>query len=156
MTRLTALTGLLVLISWTGIATAQGSVYKWVDPAGVTHYSDQPPADTAAEELAIRVRRTDRAALQTRLRDQAAMNEAVGLRESQEAADAAEAANEREQVRAERRDICRQAQDRVAKYSTARRLYKPGPDGERIYLTDAEIDAERAAALRAVDEWCSD
>ena len=42
----------------------------------------------------------------------------------------------------------------MAKYEQARRIYRPGPEGQRIYLTDEELDAERANARRAVGEWC--
>jgi len=39
---------------------------------------------------------------------------------------------------------------------TARRLYEPGgAEGERRYLSDAEIDAARTDAKRLVDEFCS-
>ena len=67
--------------------------------------------------------------------------------------DAAKA--ERLKVLAEREAFCAAAKDRMAKYGSAQRLYKPGPDGERIYLTDEELDVERANASRAVDQSCS-
>ena len=58
MKRLTAASGLLVLGlagAFSAVAMAQESpVYKWVDAQGVPHYSDQPPADSSAEEMAIR------------------------------------------------------------------------------------------------------
>jgi hypothetical protein len=37
----------------------------------------------------------------------------------------------------------------------ARRLYEPGSgEGERRYLSDAELDAARANARQAMDEFC--
>ena len=35
-------------------------------------------------------------------------------------------------------------------------LYKPGPNGERVYLTSEELDVERANANRAVEKFCSE
>lgn len=148
--------GVLALFLATGIAGAQDAVYKWVDDNGVPHYSDQPPMGTSVEAMDIRVRRTDRGALQARSRDREILDEAAGIREQQEAGEAADAEAERQRVLAERRAGCEGAKERASKYANARRLYKPGPDGERLYLSDEEIDAERASALRAVDEWCSE
>ena len=143
-----------------GAAGAQDAVYKWVDADGVPHYSDQPPmgvsGSTSVEAMDIRVRRTNPGAVQARVREREILDEAADIRERQEAGEAADAAAERERVLAERRSSCEQAKERASKYANARRLYKPGPDGERIYLSDEEIDAERASALRAVDEWCSE
>jgi len=42
----------------------------------------------------------------------------------------------------------------VTKYTEARRLYRDVGDGEREYLSDAEVDAERSDSVRAVNEWC--
>jgi hypothetical protein len=50
---------------------------------------------------------------------------------------------------------CSEAQERYKKYIESRRLYKPGKDGERTYLTDQEIDAERLNAKREVDATCN-
>ena len=49
---------------------------------------------------------------------------------------------------------CRAANARLSKYKSARKLYRERSDGEREYLNDAELDAERAEAARAVDELC--
>ena len=159
MKRLSAPAGLLVLcIAGVAASTAvaqEASVYKWVDAQGVPHFSDQPPLDSSAEELAIRFRKTDKAALQARVQAESELDAAAAIREdlTQTEADAAKA--DRLKVLAEREAVCASAKDRMAKYGSAQRLYKPGPDGERIYLTDEELDVERANASRAVDQACS-
>ncbi len=38
------------LAGWCTIATAQQTVYKWTDEAGVVHFSDQPPPKTTNVE----------------------------------------------------------------------------------------------------------
>ncbi|MSR09871.1 MAG: DUF4124 domain-containing protein [Gammaproteobacteria bacterium] len=159
MKRPSAPVGSLVLcIAWFAASTAvaqESSVYKWVDAQGVPHFSDQPPPDSSAEELAIRFRRTDKAALQARVEAESELDAAAAVREDLTQTEAAAAKADRRKVLAEREVICAAARDRMANYGRARRLYKPGPDGERIYLTDEELDVERANASRAVDQACS-
>lgn len=160
MQRLIPASSLLVLLASAVIATPalaqQATVYKWTDDQGVPHYSDQPPANAASEALPIRYRRTDKAAVQNRLKADEAQEGAENLREDQQdAADASEA-TQREKDLAERASTCKQAQERVANYTQAQKLYKPGPNGDRVYLTDEELDAERADAQRVMEEWCSD
>lgn len=138
------------------LAVAQeSSVYKWLDSQGVPHYSDQPPADVDSTELPIRFRRTDQGILQASTKAKAELGAATEFREGQEADANAAAEADRQKLLAERANNCKLSRERVAKYSTAMRLYRPGPNGERVYLTDEELDAERADANRAVDQWCS-
>jgi hypothetical protein len=161
MQRLIPASSLLVLVLASTVMMTPGlaqqaTVYKWTDDQGVTHYSDQPPLDIASEALPIRYRRTDKAAVQNRLKANEAQDGAESLREDQQDAAEATEATQREKDLAERAATCKQAQDRVANYTQAQRLYKPGPNGDRIYLTDEELDAERADAQRVMEEWCSD
>lgn len=149
----------ILFLSWAlwGPALAQeASVYRWVDAQGIVHYSDQPAADSSAQELSIRYRKTDRGALQARSQAKAEIDAAGRVREGQESDADAAAEADRQKVLAERATNCKAAKDRVAKYSTALRLYKPGPNGERVYLTSEELDVERAEANRTVGQWCND
>jgi hypothetical protein len=45
----------LVILLATGITHAQDKVYRWKDADGVTHYSDEPPAQGSAEEFEVNV-----------------------------------------------------------------------------------------------------
>jgi hypothetical protein len=159
MKRLSVASALLVLgmaAALTSVAVAQeASVYKWVDAQGIPHYSDQPPADISSTELPIRFRRTDHGIIQARAQDKAELEAASAIREGQEADVAAAAEADRQRLLAERASNCEMSRERVAKYSNAMRLYRPGPNGERVYLTNEELDAERADANRAVDQWCA-
>lgn len=160
MKRLTAacallVTGLVGALAPTVALAQESSVYKWVDSQGIPHYSDQPPADTESTELPIRFRRTDQGILQASSKAKAELGAAAEFREGQEADANAAAEADRQKLLAERASNCKLSRERVAKYSTAMRLYRPGPNGERVYLTSEELDAERADANRAVDEWCS-
>jgi hypothetical protein len=51
---------------------------------------------------------------------------------------------------------CEESRQRYESYMNARRLFEPGTvEGERRYLSDAEIDAARADARKVMDEFCS-
>lgn len=62
---------------------------------------------------------------------------------------------EAEKVAADRRANCEKAKKQEEQYSTARRLYRDLPNGERDYLNDKELTQARVDARRQVDEWCS-
>lgn len=161
MQRLTPASGLSVLalasaLVMTPALAQQAAVYKWTDEHGVPHYSDQPPANAESETLPIRYRRTDKTAVQNRLKADEASQAAGNLREEQEEAEEDAAATQREKDLEQRAATCKQARERVTTYNQAQKLYKPGPNGDRIYLTDEELDAERADAQRVMEEWCSD
>jgi len=42
-----------VSMTWAADALAEEEVYRWVDEDGVVHFGDRPPANTAAESVAI-------------------------------------------------------------------------------------------------------
>jgi len=59
-----------------------------------------------------------------------------------------------EDIATARADQCKQARDTYQRYIQSRRLIRKGPDGEQIYLSDAEMDSERLNAKKAADEAC--
>lgn len=160
--------GVVCLCAAAGTALAQDAgVYKWVDANGTVNYGDQPPAGTTAEALPIRSRRSTASAAPGRSARPAA--EATAAAADAADADAASEAtgdeaepggavsdDERDQLLAQRQNNCKLAKQRMASYEQARRIYRPGPGGERVYLTDDELDAERATARVAVAEWCDE
>jgi len=72
-------------------------------------------------------------------------------RKQEQAAEEQTQANKNQQMRTEN---CSKAKTRLFTYETSRRLYRPLENGEREYLTDEELDSERAAAQKLVNEWC--
>lgn len=146
---------LLVIGSIPAIAAAQtASVYKWTDAEGIVNYGSLPPDGSQAERTTIRIRGTDRAAVEAQMANEATTQEATQIRKRQEAGEEANAASDRKEVAAQRAENCRIARDRMSRYSEAHRLYRPGQDGEREYLTSDEIDSERAEAINSVSKWC--
>jgi len=143
----------LLLIS--GMAAAQ-DVYTWVDENGITSFGETPPDNSrSAVRTDVRFSRTDPAAVQARVEEKKAVTDAVSTRKDQQQEDA----DESKQVAAEnervRKQNCQLAMDRAQKYDQAHRLYRATEGGGRDYLTDQELDSERAAANLAVNEWCS-
>lgn len=153
-----ALSAAFALVAAPAIAADEGTVYLWVDKDGTPHYQDRPPEGdvSAAQELSVRYKLTDGQALAAANKRKAELAGAADLREKQQADDKTTEDADRQQVMDERQKGCQSAKDRLAKYETAHRLYKPGPDGKRTYLSDEETDAARAAARRDVDEWCGE
>lgn len=156
-----AIVGLLLSVTLAGqaIGAEQGNVYLWVDKDGTPHYQDRPPegADPeTAKALSLRYRMTDAQAMAAAAKDKAALDDVARLREQQQAEDQGAEQSERDQVAKEREQGCEAARAKSQKYETAHRLYRPGPDGKRTYLTDEEIDAARLQARKDVAEWCGE
>ena len=146
--------GLLSLALVSGMAAAE-DVYKWVDENGITSYGETPPDHLPAELTDIRSARTDKAALQARLGEQTAVSDAVDTRKQDDREAVANAKTTKEANEQIRKQNCQLALDRQTKYDQAHRLYRAMEGGGREYLTDAELDGERAEANLAVNEWCS-
>ena len=128
-------------------------VYRYVDAQGQVQYTDRPQT-LPAERLDIESRRTDIVQLNERIAAQKAQTEAADEARSaaqSQAADTREGAELSAKDKAER---CAQARERFDKYTASHRLYEDLGDGQRRYLSDAEIDAARDGARRAMQELC--
>jgi hypothetical protein len=151
--------GIILSAALPGLAGAadEGTVYLWIDKDGTPHYQDRPPEGAGtAQEMNLRYRLTDGESIAAATKSRAEARDVAGLREEQQAEDAAADAADRQQVLSEREQGCATARERLAKAESAHRLYRPGPDGQRIYLSDEEIDAARLEARRTVEEWCGE
>jgi hypothetical protein len=152
MFRFVAITSLTVA----GICgVARADVYRWTDDHGEPHYSDRwvpgseliksnkphpPTPNSDAAQRAADQRRTVTAA----------------QRSSPDMAQQASAQAVKQDVAKAREAQCKQAKDRYQQSVQARRLYKSSKDkdGEREYMSDAEIDAYRLQARNDVKDAC--
>jgi hypothetical protein len=151
------LTGILLIGLMSLPAMGEDAViYKWVDKDGVTGYGSLPPSETDSEATRVRVQRTDKAALQSKRERQSNLSQAKNVRKQNAAQEANEANQDRKDNAAEQAENCDVARDRVERYNTAYRLFKTDENGERVYLTDEELDATRANAMGEVNKWCGD
>jgi len=135
------------LIVWSTMAAAV--VYKWTDADGHVHYGDQPPDGVKAEVVELLGTHTTSAASPP----QSSRTAAAPLAPA--AAAAKPATQDPGDAAAAHAQQCAEAQQRLKQLTEGRHIYKPGPNGERQYLTSDQIDAERADAKSEVDQICA-
>lgn len=133
-------------------AAASAEVYRWVDGQGRVYYSDRPAEN--AQLVTIASRRTNREAVAARTQTAGAQRAQVAERDAQQRADQATANAVQQDVNKSREQQCKEAQERYKTAIESQRLYRVGKDGERQYLTDAELTEARVNSRRAVDELC--
>lgn len=133
--------------------TAVADVYKYKDEKGNIQFTDKPP-QLPAERLNVKSQRTDVVAVQER--EAAAQKQANAANQQQQQArsQAAEQKEGSELNAKDKAERCVKARERYDRYMNSRRLYEQGTDGERRYLSDAELDAARASAKASMDVLC--
>jgi hypothetical protein len=125
-------------------------VYRSIDENGLVVYSDRPSSD--AEKVEVNTRRPVAPApssSEAAEEDNAAATDAnspLGAQIPRESTP--------EEIAADRARNCNYARQMATTYSTAHRLYRNGPTGERVYLSDAELQQARDKAQSDVATWC--
>ncbi len=125
-------------------------VYRWVDGHGKVHYGDRPPSNEESTRIEVKSAPEpvpeDR---QRRMRTRRLLDalESERDREKQEAVQA-------KAEKARQESNCQTARRQVALYQRANNISRPGPDGERSYLSDEERSQVLARARVRVDQWC--
>ncbi len=144
--------GLVIVITGLLLAMPAGAdVYKWVDSTGKVHYSDKP-VDLTAGRVDVRSARTDYDRLE---RDRQAAIEAA-QRQAEEATKQAEVDARQAEVDRVNAENCAKAQRNLNRVVSAQRLYEVDAEGERTYLSDAEIEARRQTARDDVARYCDE
>ncbi len=142
------LTLLLLLCLSAGAPAA--TVYKWTDAAGGVHYGERPPAGQA-QELRVPDHKPGKVVTPAdRQKETQRLLDAIDKERQEKDKQAAAAAKEQ----AKRDEQCQQARRSAALYGMGGRIFDIDPQGERRYLSDAEIEQKRAAAQREVEKWC--
>ncbi len=141
---LTLVAALLVL----GATAQAGEVYKQKDAKGNPVFTDRPE-QLPAERLNVKTHQTDPAEAQRRHDEE--MDRLNAASSSSSASPASSEASSEDKAKR-----CKDARDRYEQYMSARRLYEQGgSEGERRYLSDAEMEATRANAKKVMDEFCA-
>ena len=135
---------------------AQADVYRWVDASGGVHYGDVPVEGAVMiKTTSPRMPSANNASAVNRSsssRDQAAaINEEMRERRERDAA----ARGVKDDLAKTQSDQCKRATQRYQTSINSHRMYKEGKDGQRTYLTDAELDTERLQARTDRDAYCS-
>jgi hypothetical protein len=131
---------------------ASAQLYKHVDKDGRTVYTDQPPANADAKRINVPASPPPAPAASGNKsymeRDKEAEKGRKAAREKQEKADqAGKVAQENEQR-------CAHARTAYQQYEAGGRIYKLDAKGERVYLDDAELEAQRNRSRREMEEAC--
>lgn len=138
---------IIALLAATALHGAE--VYRYIDDDGNVSYSDRP-LGRDAEPIVITTQVPTAAPAAAR-QDNSSADVAGSPDDTVQRERREPTPEERAEDRAAN---CTIARERLERYTISRRLYRPLPDGEREYLSDAEIDEARARAAGDVEEWC--
>ncbi len=132
--------------------SALGQIYKWTDEDGNVHFTDKP-VEEDAERVAIQSRRTDPERVQAMVQSRA---EAAAKAAEEEAAAQPQGPTEEElQARAERRaQLCQKYREQLQRFVQSRRIYREDENGERVYLSEEEMQETREQTEKKVQEYC--
>ena len=124
-------------------------IYKSVDAQGHVIYSDRP-ANIGAKKTEIAVQQADPHEAERLAKERALLKVEDDQRTRKQAQDNQTKA----QQDAEKKRACSSAREHYNVLNTANRVFKIGADGNREYYSDAQADAMRAEAKRAMDSAC--
>jgi hypothetical protein len=137
---------LLLLIFST--CSPAGEVYRSVDAQGHVTYSDQPSPNAQKVEINTGTRDLGNAQRIAHEQKLYQVEEAERLK-----AKAAEDGKQQKQDEA-RAESCKKAHDYLNRIKDVRHLYTFDEQGNRVFYSDKEADAQRAAAQQAVLTAC--
>jgi hypothetical protein len=152
------LIGLGVLLLAASATTTAQTTYRWDDAEGQTHYSDTPPPTGALNVKVIRNTRFDSEDSYDSEDDTFSYEEqeaAFQERQAKQAEDRAEAEKER-LAAAERKKNCDLARGNYNTISIGGRITRIDENGERVFLSDDEIEQKTIEARQVMDQWCDD
>jgi hypothetical protein len=131
-------------------------VWRWTDPQGRVHYSDVP-VDGAVRVQSSKVRPAGASnSPSPSSAGPAVPATLVGAqRASDQLASEASSRGVQQDVLKKRAEQCNAAKEIYERMISAQRVYKPGANGERTYLTDAELSEARVKARLERDSACS-
>jgi len=130
-------------------ATA-GQIYRWVDEAGQMHYGDRPVDDRAREVTVTPPPPVDQPGQERRLEAQRKLLKVLDEERQQQR----EAEAKAEQRREKRERRCRRAKAELVDYGRGGAMYELGEDGQRRFLSDAEIAQRIASWKEEAERWC--
>jgi hypothetical protein len=129
------------------------TMYRTVDAQGQVTYSDRP-LSSSSRRISVDVTGPNASEAARLSKEQAAQSAADQqlIQQSQHDAEEAKKAAAHDAAQQQR---CNAARGRYATYAAGGRLFKADADGNRVYLSDEEIDQQRILAKAAVDSACN-
>jgi len=131
------------------VASAQ--LYKYVDKDGKTVYTDQPPANVESKPMRVQSAPPVPAAAAPKTALEKDKDVDKGRKE---AADKAKKGAETAKREADNEQRCADARSNLELYESGGRIAKRNVQGERVFLEQHEIDAEKVKARAVMDEAC--
>jgi hypothetical protein len=131
-------------------ARLAAGVYRWLGEDGKVHYGDKPPSTEESTPVEIESAPApppddgERRVKTQRLLD------ALESEREREKHEAAQARAEK----ARQQGNCQSARRQLGLCQRANSIFRPGPEGERIYLSDEERGQALARARALIREWC--
>ena len=126
---------LLSILLSTGLQA--GSIHKWVDSEGNTHYGDAPPAATTSKQIRVLSAPSDPGKALPRL-----------AKDTQEKESGSEVPADQATI------ACQQAQDDLAVISNNSRIQLKAADGSLRYLSTEEIATRKEKSEADIEEFC--
>jgi hypothetical protein len=145
---------LAVIAGLTCVTANAGDVYRYVDERGNTMYTDKPIP--GAERVTSVAPKPPEAAARAYSQQQAATTGQLGASNQRIAATQENqrvATTVAKDLEATRADRCKKARDHYQNTIQSQRLYRE-KEGQREYLSDAEIAQARMDAARSVETIC--
>ncbi len=156
---------LLAIILGTGLVgpPVAAQTYKWTDAEGKVHYSDQPPPANAREQGTVKTLKPSApaaASTPTESGTPAAKANTYSEQEAEfkkrqvEAAEREAAEKQKAAEAAQKKKYCEAARAALKNYEMGGRFTTTNAQGERDYLTDAQIAQQTARLQQSVDSSC--
>jgi hypothetical protein len=133
---------------------AMAQLYKYVDKDGKTVYSDQPPANQDSQRLNVQSgRSTDTAPISSPAQKSAVERDKELQKTRDEIKEKSKKSDEADKKAAADAERCENAKGAYQQYADGGRMHKY-VNGERVYLGDDELAAEKERSKREMDEAC--
>ena len=156
---------LLAMIMGTGLVAppVAAETYKWTDAEGKVHYSDQPPPANAKEQGTVKSIKPSTPAAASAPTEKGApaaktptyVEQEADFKKRQVEAAEREAAEKKKAAEvAEKRRNCEQARASLKNLQLGGRIASANAQGERDYLSDAQLAQEMERTKKSVDDWC--
>jgi hypothetical protein len=142
----------LATLAASPVRAGDTQVYKTTDAHGNVVYTDQAGA-ADSPQTTVRYHEPSADDL-ARLQKQRRAEEVTESQRLRDAANANVAQAQQQKAQQEQQARCENARRNYYAIKDATRLYDHNEQGDRVYLTDKEIDAKRAQALQSMTVAC--
>jgi hypothetical protein len=140
----------LIAVCLVAGAAGQGDIYRWKDSGGTWHYSDQPQEGAELVRGVPKPTPTPPPIVAKPAGTPAATGAASSAAGNAQVVEAV-----KQDVAAAKVERCKKAEEMYAQSVQARRMYKLDAQGNKTFLTDAELDEARVNAKIQRDNSCN-